>query len=711
MGTAINTDNMDMNLDLDIGSQTEASSDETTMPHFDGIKIDTIKVLLAHEDPAIADNTKQLYKQSDKKIHCHRVTSLEDLSHSLQQDQWDIIVGYAGSSVFLPAVISKHIQTADTHTHAIYIDDEYSATNALQIIQCGFHDYLTCQKEELLLFTTLREAQAAHCYRLAKSSEAIAAEANAKSQLLLDSTADAIAYISDGMIIHANSVFAETLGFTSASEIEFQPLIDLVIADDQIVMRNAIKQMSTDKAIIDDATLTIVNAEGQQLAVTLMFAPATHEGDACTQVVLRTANQDGTQTTTSTKPSNPVASTAAAQDNDLAQFGALENKGHIYFISLCNTAKLRKEVELHQYTDLIATITNKLHTIAPDCALIASYHAENWCMAIPDSANIEVETLANDICQKLDQLINKISGNSAEKQTAIGISKYGVADMSSESALEKAFKVCAQQQSIGGYQIFAPRIDNAQGSAALKSAMELNRLRVKYQPVVGLHNQTTQFYDAMILMQNDAGQEQCAAELISSLGLEKDNLALDYWLLGETINALSSLIFDNPNICLKISLTASAIADSNFVSWLNTEVNSSGLPRESLIFSIRAEQALSYEQQSKDLLAQLLETGFRSAITHIGKEQTGLITALKPDFAQLAASFTENLTAEEEENTKEALKQTIREATEVSSTCIATGVNTAPDLALLWQTGVPYVQGNYLQSPLSSMNYEFSDIS
>ncbi len=56
------------------------------------------------------------------------------------------------------------------------------------------------------------------------------------------------------------------------------------------------------------------------------------------------------------------------------------------------------------------------------------------------------------------------------------------------------------------------------------------------------------------------------------------------------------------------------------------------------------------------------------------------------------------------------LKSLISQAGDTGAVCIAVGVNTAADLAQLWQTGIPYVQGAYLQAPLPNMNYEFSDI-
>ena len=63
-----------------------------------------------------------------------------------------------------------------------------------------------------------------------------------------------------------------------------------------------------------------------------------------------------------------------------------------------------------------------------------------------------------------------------------------------------------------------------------------------------------------------------------------------------------------------------------------------------------------------------------------------------------------------EEAEPELIKNMIAFAKENDSVCIASGVNGAADLAQLWQTGINYVQGNYLQTPQDNMDYDFSDI-
>ncbi|MGB5324079.1 MAG: EAL domain-containing protein [Pseudomonadales bacterium] len=716
MSTAFEANDMD--LDLESGSL----EDQFECPYSEDAHANhtaafaRISVLLAHEFPEKADLTKALFQSANWATHCHRASSVEDLRESLQEQNWDLLVGYGDSTEFLPAVITKLLSEANSSARAIFLDDSYSTANALQIVQCGFHDYLTQAEEDRFLFVASREVQALHNEMHAQSSASVIAEAEAKTRLLLDTTTDAIAYVSDGMLIDANNAFIEALAYESAEDLLLMPLMDMAADQSRPEIRKVIKQLSKGERDIPSSGFYLLKANGESLSATIEFSAGTHDGEPCTQIILRGLQTGLAPEEIADMPveREPVItgenSHYAPAENlqDLSLLGQINGKGMVYFISLCNTAGLRKKLDLDEYSALLAKVDEKIRSVFPDTSTVCSYSSENWVVAVSESGESE-NHLGGEVCSTLNQVIANCSGGEPGLYTAVGISKYGVAELTARGAADKAFNVCASQLNAGGVKVFAPRIDNAQGCAALRSAMELDRLKIKYQPVIGLHNQSTQWYEAFVYMRNDAGIEQDASELLESLGLEKDNVALDQWLVTHSIEALSSLVYENPHISLSVPLTASAIADEQFSDWLLSSVQASGLPKDCICFSVSADQAQSYEAKCKSFLTRLLESGFKTTIKGVASEQLDIVKSCKPDYVQLDKRLTKNLNAEEN-NSKEALKSIISQAGDNGAVCIAVGVNTAADLAQLWQTGIPYVQGSYLQGPLPSMNYEFSDI-
>jgi multidomain signaling protein FimX len=72
---------------------------------------------------------------------------------------------------------------------------------------------------------------------------------------------------------------------------------------------------------------------------------------------------------------------------------------------------------------------------------------------------------------------------------------------------------------------------------------------------------------------------------------------------------------------------------------------------------------------------------------------------------KIDGSYTQDLSRQENQ---EALKQLLAQLHEQAKQTIVPFVDSATVLATLWQAGVGYIQGQYLQGPSQSMDYNFS---
>ena len=652
-----------------------------------------IHLLIAHEDPNEANKIKNIFKNSGWIVNAHRITSVEDLDESLRNQTWNILLAFGHSKLYLPAVIGNAIKKNDAQLRAIYLDDEYSSTNALQIFRCGFCDYLTLPEHDRLLYVASREIKSQEDHRVAFAAQSVMAETNARSQLLMDSTADAVAYVIDGMIVHSNNAFSEQLNFQSPDELDCLPFIDLISTEDHHRVKPLLRKYQFGKQEESNITIDIVKADTDFMQAELLLAMASFEGEACTQIILRSIIDNNSLN---------------SADFDLEMIQSLEGKGSLFFASITSNAVQRKKLGLHNHLRLIKEIGCLLRDFIPTEATVFDYLKESWIVVIPDDYKHEATELATELCNRVNLATIGNGEQCITPSIAVGISKYGVAGITIENALDQAFKASAEKQMDGssGYKVFAPKIDNAEGAEALRSALELNRLRIKYQPIIALQNQSQHAYDALLYIENDAGSDDIADTLIASLGIEKTNAELDRWMISEIISTLTAS--DNENIQLNIPLTASAIMDDSFYAWLAARLDSSNIENASLSFSITASDATDYENNALSLIKQFKEAGHPVCITNANTDYIDLIKKLLPDTLKLSAHLTEKMTGEEAE--PELIKNMIKFANENNATCIADGVNSAGDLAQLWQTGIGYVQGNYLQAPQENMDYDFSDI-
>ena len=84
-----------------------------------------------------------------------------------------------------------------------------------------------------------------------------------------------------------------------------------------------------------------------------------------------------------------------------------------------------------------------------------------------------------------------------------------------------------------------------------------------------------------------------------------------------------------------------------------------------------------------------------------------LLRHLTPDYVKLDGSFAQSI--EESVEKQEELSEMIKSLQETGVLTAISGVESPNVLALLWQTGLNYIQGFCLSPPLDDMDYDFSE--
>lgn len=667
------------------------------------VKPRAVKLLIAHEENEQAGRVRNIFQQAGWPTHAHRITSIEDLEDSLANGEWNLIVAYGNSSQFKAALIGKYALKHKHSIRAIFLDDAFSATNALQITQCGFHDYLTIGESERLLFAAAREIDALENSQRLRAADNVLAEVSARSQLLMDSSNDAIAYVTDGMIVNVNQAFAAQLGFDTEDELDCYPFTDLVAEKDQGTIRPLLRRYQKGEGDESTVTIEVLRVDGTATRCELSIAVASYDGETCTQIILRTESQAG------------ALAQGETHASDLGEIFSSTERGTMLYVALDTDAQSRQKIGLQKFTSLVDTVGTVIGASLPSAAVIQRYQQENWLIVVPESFKHEPQTLATDICSAvlnagLASAENHHTEDNTGTSVSIGISRFGVADMTAEIALERAYAAAGEQQLAGGngFKMFAPKIANASGAAALQTALMHDSFALRYQPVVGLQNNSIHHYEAVLYIDDGGGNVQSADELLTSLGIEEDNVALDRWRAATLCTSLSQLDTNEQKIRVLLPVTAAAVMHEDFTAELTSIAATNGIDPNTLILSFDAGDIANHTQSALSCFDKLRAENFDICLSGATTEHEKLLNNTQPAFTKLSGCLTEAML--DDESDPEQMRSLIRLAADNNILCIASNINSAAELAQLWQSGVPYVQGNYLQEAGDSMEYEFEEL-
>jgi EAL domain-containing protein (putative c-di-GMP-specific phosphodiesterase class I) len=146
-----------------------------------------------------------------------------------------------------------------------------------------------------------------------------------------------------------------------------------------------------------------------------------------------------------------------------------------------------------------------------------------------------------------------------------------------------------------------------------------------------------------------------------------------------------------------VKLSHESILDPTLPGWIFDMAPKVGIRPQSLCFQVSEEDAAQYQKPTKALADVLRGKGFRFAVEQfgIGRDPMRVLASTPMDFVKFDGSLMQTVAADSK--TQEKLRAFVSNATRQNIQTIAARVENANTMAVLFQLGVGYMQGHYLQ--------------
>ena len=242
----------------------------------------------------------------------------------------------------------------------------------------------------------------------------------------------------------------------------------------------------------------------------------------------------------------------------------------------------------------------------------------------------------------------------------------------------------------------------------IQTALDNNHFVTVYQPIVNLAAEPAENYEILLRMLDEQGEEIAPGAFMGSA--EKAGLmtAIDRWVVSNAIHALIERQKEKSNTRFFIKLSSSSLRDSSLEAWLSEQLLAAKLPESSLVFEITETDAAKNLPQAQALTKTLKQLGCQVALDHAGLagEAKEVWAGLNLDYIKIAGQLIRNVAKNSEDQATVSYIAAFAKSKNILT--IAQFVQDATVLAYLWQQGVNYIQGYYLQRPDTVLNYDFS---
>ncbi|WP_339843334.1 EAL domain-containing protein [uncultured Halopseudomonas sp.] len=686
-----------------------------------GTDTHAIRLLILDDSQNNAERLVSILRNAGHATRAHRITSVEDLQESLQQN-WDLCLAAAETS-FMGAndAHAMIIRQSRDIPFVLITSDMTESTRADALIQ-GMQDAVADSSDALLALVVKRELASLSARRQQRIAEQSLRETEKRCQLLLDSSVDAIAYVHDGMHIYANRAYIRLFGYEDADDLAAEPMVGLIASKDQTEFKAFLRHYN-DKGGQNEMRCYGMDVDGKQFPVTLSFSPASYDGEPCTQVVIRveTASADFEQKLKTLASQDLVTGlfNRAYFQEELERVSEQVVQGgmasSLIYMSVDSFSALQTKIGIGSADLLLADLAQILRKAFPESTLISRFSDDAFSILLNGKEPETILKALDNLRDKIEANLFEASGKTLQVTVSMGVSSINETSPKPEEAIDRAHRLAEQVSQAGGnaIKIFNPLEELANQAnrgnliALVTHALETNGFKLLFQPVISLRGDNHEHYETYLRLLNSQGEEVPAAEFLPAINDAGLAAQIDRWVICQAIRLLAGQRGKGSDTRLLINLSSASLQDPQLAHWVSGLLQENRLPSDCIIFQFNDADANTYMKQAKVLTESLKTMHCKVSLSHFGcaLNPYAALKHLQVDFIKIDGSFTRELS---DPDAVKTLKEMVGTLHGMGKLTIAPYVDSATMMPTLWQAGVNYIQGHYLQSPTDSMNYDFS---
>lgn len=690
---------------------------------------DTIRLLILNDSRKEAERLISMLRNGGRSTRAQHVESEEILVKLLQEQAWDLLIAHSQTQSVAPDLAIKHIKRLSKDVPVVLLTDEGGSQSIVEGLKIGALDVVRLDEDQHLLLVIQRELENYEQRQLRRRADRRFKEAELRSQQLLDSSRDAIAYVQDGMYLYANESFAELFGYEDRDDIDCMPIIDMIDENDQEKVKTFLKEFALRGDDGESSTLEFhgLIADGSSRSVAMEVANAIYDEEPCIQFLARAKHADNEELEAQIneiKHQDVVTGFYNRQYlvNRLQQSvsTAANNNGTnaLLTVEVDDFAeKIQPEMGVAGSDQVIQSIAAIIKEHLPSADTLARFADNSFSVLLGDTNADGALRIAESLCKKVEETIVEVDGRTFHTTVSVGVALINETCSSAETVIEQSLKALSELQSgnradglVNAAKLYEPQIsadEDSNMANVARAALDKDQFKLLFQPMISLRGSEQEHYEVLLRMLGDDGEEISPhkfMDIAEQIGIQAK---IDRWVILESIKVLSEHRANGHDTQLLINLGVASIRDESLLPWLKVAFKAAKLPPAAVNFQIRESDITSHLNAAKTFFEGIKELGSGSVISNFGCSLNPFKTLqhASSDYVKVDGSFTLDIQNNDEGG--EVLADILKQLHEQKKITIVPFVENATVLSTLWQAGVHYIQGHYLQVPTAEMNYDF----
>jgi diguanylate cyclase (GGDEF)-like protein len=367
-------------------------------------------------------------------------------------------------------------------------------------------------------------------------------------------------------------------------------------------------------------------------------------------------------------------------------------------------AEIQTTIGVLSSEDFIGQLAEALRLELTANDLCGRFGGNGFLILLERGTARDVETWAENLVARIGDHSFSFEEKNLVVTVTVGLGLLPATNPDVGAAIADAVSATRRGRELGGNQMYA--VDKSDTDTRvqaydkiwvkhIKSALMENRFRLVQQPIASLLGEDKGMFDVLVRMLDEQGGEVLPAEFIRAA--ERNDLMknIDRWVIGASM----SFAANRKASCIFVRLSKDTILDKSVVGWLETQLRSLKIEAKRLCFQVTEEIATQYVRQTTELSDSLRKLGFRFAVEHFGtgRDPFKLLAGIGMNFIKVDGSLMQGLSTNQLQ--QQRVKGLVEAAKKKGVETVAERVEDANTMAVLWQLGVEFIQGYFVNAP------------
>jgi diguanylate cyclase (GGDEF)-like protein/PAS domain S-box-containing protein len=598
-------------------------------------------------------------------------------------------------------------------TPIVLVCNEVDEAVIATAMAAGARDAVSLNNAERLQGVAIRELRACQLEKALARVMHSASEYKRELSSLKQITVEAIADIQEGIIVSANPAWLELFGFPDDADIEGHPIMDLASKGEQPALKGGLVACERDKWRNEKLAIRGRRTDGEEFPVEFSLEKITHDDAPAVRMVV--APHGAAHAAAAPESivehavwSDPVTGFYTRQhffDALAERLQTAPKRGvrALLYIRPDRFSKAVNDVGVIGTEKIIRQIAQVMREIIQPRDIYGRFGGTIFTVMLERGTMTDVEAWIENLLRRVSSTVFEHDQHSTVLTLSAGLCEIEAERADPARLLLEAERACRTARQKGGNVVELNkssgeakkvRDDDTMWTPRIRSALTENRMRLEHQPVGSLNSDIENAFDTLVRIVEPNGNTILPREFMEvaeRTGLSK---AIDRWVIGASFSFCKA----NQANLLFVRLSRESVLDETLLDWVCKHVNDCGINPKQICFEVSEDVAVRHLRQVTDLANSLDQLGFRFAIEHFGLSADGrhLVNIVPMRYIKIDGSLMQGLHKDAAQ--QNALKKIVQIARDKNIYTIAERVQDANTMAVLWQLGISFIQGDYVQS-------------